>query len=420
MRVRQVVMWAAAVMLLVGCLGDPDGVVFGGGDLDVGGDVASDIGSGDGGDNDGGEPDGGEPDAGERDAGESDGGEPDVCVPGEAGCGPEHCGNGQLDGDESDVDCGGSCPGCGAGELCASVDDCSADEVVELLRCERAGVEVCAPRGVGVYRVGELACEREDDGGGRCVVRYSENEERRVEDDAACEIDTEGVSCGQAREELGACLPGTGQACSERGTRTVTRYEPTCSAGSCQEVASTSQEDCTRTSAPEPGDVCGAGPWSAWSDCVPESGRDSCAAGGVQQRTRTVARCTTAGTCAPVSSEVDRETRACQRSPNPQLCSSTGANNSSFVCHQGQCCMPNCSDARRSCRQRVSDGCGGQCPRLTCDDASEGCGVDGQCRSLCSALTNNRTCQADTECEQMCACPLGAAPRCGALGCTCL
>lgn len=411
MRVRQVVMWAAAVMLLAGCLGDPEGVVFRGGDLDVGGDVASDSGSGDGGDNDGGEPDGGEP----------DGGEPDVCVPGEAGCGPEHCGNGQLDGDESDVDCGGSCPGCGAGELCASVDDCATGEVLELRECERVDVEVCAPRGVGVYQVGELACERGDGQGAHCVVRYSENEERRVEDDAACEIDTDEVVCGDERVEIGACLPGEGQACSTEGVRMVTTYQGQCAGGSCQEVVRASREErCTLESPLEPGDVCGFGAWSQWSDCEPEAGRDSCAAGGGQQRTRTVAHCTSDGACVSLSSEVDRETRACQRSPDPQFCSSTGADNSSFVCYRGQCCMPDCSEARLSCRAQVEDGCGGRCPRLTCSGVGQGCAIDGQCRPFCGAATGSRTCESDAQCGQMCACPLGAAPRCEGQGCTCL
>ena len=34
------------------------------------------------------------------------------------------CVNGVKDGDESDVDCGGGCPGCGTGQLCSLDEDC--------------------------------------------------------------------------------------------------------------------------------------------------------------------------------------------------------------------------------------------------------------------------------------------------------
>jgi hypothetical protein len=39
----------------------------------------------------------------------------------------EHCFDGILSGDESDVDCGGSCPGCEIGDSCEDYDDCSSN-----------------------------------------------------------------------------------------------------------------------------------------------------------------------------------------------------------------------------------------------------------------------------------------------------
>jgi RHS repeat-associated protein len=44
-----------------------------------------------------------------------------VCV----GCIPPHCGNGVRDGNETGVDCGGSCPACPGGGVCASDADCA-------------------------------------------------------------------------------------------------------------------------------------------------------------------------------------------------------------------------------------------------------------------------------------------------------
>ncbi|RVU46701.1 hypothetical protein EA187_06070 [Lujinxingia sediminis] len=412
-RDRLIVTGAMAVMLLTGCLEDPDAVVFGPGNLDVGADVAVDSGLEEVGEGDGGEADGGDTDV------EPDADDPDSCVPGDEGCVLEHCDNGQHDGDESDVDCGGSCQGCEAGELCARVDDCLGGEVVEFLRCERADVDVCAPRGVGIYQVGELTCARDDGGQGRCVARFSENEVRR-EDDAACESDTEGVSCGQERVELGTCLLQAGQVCGTQGIRSVTTYQPQCSEGACQEVASTSQEECVVDSAPRPGEVCERAQWSAWGPCEPVSGHDSCAMEGTQVRTRTVARCTSGGACEPVSSEREQERRTCQRTPDPQSCTSAGTDDATYTCYQGQCCSPNCSDAQRSCRADVADGCGGVCPRLVCEGLRPACAMDGQCRPLCVTGTADRTCNINEDCGSMCACPLGAPPQCTQWGCACV
>lgn len=35
-----------------------------------------------------------------------------------------HCTNGYIDGDETDIDCGGSCKSCGYGKKCSVADDC--------------------------------------------------------------------------------------------------------------------------------------------------------------------------------------------------------------------------------------------------------------------------------------------------------
>ena len=37
---------------------------------------------------------------------------------------PSTCGDGVLNGDETDVDCGGSCAGCGEGKICEEPADC--------------------------------------------------------------------------------------------------------------------------------------------------------------------------------------------------------------------------------------------------------------------------------------------------------
>jgi hypothetical protein len=47
----------------------------------------------------------------------------DGAAPGDGAEG-DHCTNGVRDGDESDVDCGGSCPRCAAGKSCVANTDC--------------------------------------------------------------------------------------------------------------------------------------------------------------------------------------------------------------------------------------------------------------------------------------------------------
>src|SRR5690606_37868743 len=47
--------------------------------------------------------------------------------PEDPACQPGHCTNGVRDGNETAVDCGGSCPPCGTGDECSSDLDCAAD-----------------------------------------------------------------------------------------------------------------------------------------------------------------------------------------------------------------------------------------------------------------------------------------------------
>jgi len=71
------------------------------------------------------------------------------------------CANGALDGDETSVDCGGSCPPCGVGESCATNADCAMGECVTevcLLACHPiqqncADGEGCYPVDIGFFCV---------------------------------------------------------------------------------------------------------------------------------------------------------------------------------------------------------------------------------------------------------------------------
>ncbi|KIG16835.1 Chitinase [Enhygromyxa salina] len=101
-----------------------------------------------------GDPGDGDPGDGDGDPGDGDPGDGD---PGDGDGDPDGCANGMLDGDETDVDCGGSCDACEPGGACLDADDC--DSFV----CD---ADVCAaPSCVDEVENGD---ELEADCGGSC------------------------------------------------------------------------------------------------------------------------------------------------------------------------------------------------------------------------------------------------------------
>ncbi len=58
-------------------------------------------------------------------------------------CVPPQCANGSIDGDESDIDCGGSCPACADGFMCNDGSDCQSASCADGLCCDGACDGVC-------------------------------------------------------------------------------------------------------------------------------------------------------------------------------------------------------------------------------------------------------------------------------------
>ncbi|MFW6369383.1 MAG: hypothetical protein ACOC0J_02250, partial [Myxococcota bacterium] len=57
----------------------------------------------------------------------------------------DHCENGVKDGDETDIDCGGSCPGCPMGYGCEEHDDCASEGII-FINCNEnicGGIATC-------------------------------------------------------------------------------------------------------------------------------------------------------------------------------------------------------------------------------------------------------------------------------------
>ncbi|MBL9016096.1 MAG: hypothetical protein JNL83_18055 [Myxococcales bacterium] len=96
----------------------------------------------------------------------------------------DHCGDRVLDGDETDVDCGGSCAACPGGDRCAVADDC------QTAACSAGGTCAAATCSDGV----QDGYEADVDCGGGCDLCTAGK---------ACDF---AIDCASNRCEMGRCL----------------------------------------------------------------------------------------------------------------------------------------------------------------------------------------------------------------------
>ena len=127
---------------------------------------------------------------------------------------PVSCTDGMQGGDETDVDCGGSCNPCGDGQGCASGDDCSSG-VCTNQECQPAAC------GDGVVQEGEECDEGEPSAScsDQCVVPACGNgvidDDEQCDDageSASCNADCSPASCGD-----GVVNAAAGEECDEGG-----------------------------------------------------------------------------------------------------------------------------------------------------------------------------------------------------------
>ena len=117
------------------------------------------------------------------------------CVP--PRCLPTSCGDGVWNGDESDVDCGGSCAGCDIGETCDTSSDCLStvcDEVCRITTCGD-GVKDASETDVDC---GGPDCRSCDDGQacGQDADCQSEHCAGGICQPANCDVNCESPPCG--------------------------------------------------------------------------------------------------------------------------------------------------------------------------------------------------------------------------------
>jgi plastocyanin len=235
-------------------------------------------------------------------------------------CTPANCINGELDGDETDIDCGGSCGPCGGGMMCHRPTDCQSGVCID---------------GHCKYPT--------------CIDGVTNGDETDVD----CGGDTcPGCADGDDCLEPGDCDSGV------------------CDGGLCQmPVCNDGVENGTET------DVdCGGG-------CSGCPNGDACLVGGDCQSGICALNKCVPGSCndmmlSPGESDVDCGGTQCARCPDGDACT-TGTDCVNGICTMNVCASPGCGDNVQNGDETGVD-CGGSCSPCP---VGEGCMLDGDCNT---------------------------------------
>jgi plastocyanin len=232
-------------------------------------------------------------------------------------CGAATCGNGVIDGDESDIDCGGSCPSCQGGMACNGPGDCTSGVCIDMI-CKYPN---CFD---GVHN----GDETDVDCGGPCSP---------CPDGAGCNL---GDDCESGVCEGGQCL---GASCSD-GIVNGTETDVDCG-GACP--------DCADGLACQMGSDCQSG-HCAVQLCVPASCANSMLNAG--------------------ETDVDCGGPLCAPCVEGKICN-TGSDCISGNCNANVCAEGTCNDGLMNGMETGID-CGGPCAPCGVGD---GCQIDGDC-----------------------------------------
>ncbi|MBL8915245.1 MAG: hypothetical protein JNM17_31365 [Archangium sp.] len=173
-------------------------------------------------------------------------------------------------------------------------------------------------------------------------------------DTAGCTRTTENTSCGTPTYGMyGACsYAGT---CSETGSRTRTRTDPVCQSGNCGSTTAMESDTtgCTRTTT---GQSCGTTMTGAYGSCMYAN---SCSNTG--SRTRNITSYTCGSSACNTTTTVDTDTAGCIRSQDGSSCGTT-AYGAWSACSYANACSNTGSRTRTLTTYTCA---GGGCPSTT-------------------------------------------------------
>lgn len=239
-----------------------------------------------------------------------------ICSGGICTANPGHCSNSLKDLDETDVDCGGPCPGCAPGKLCGKPTDCSSGE------CH---LGVCSDPAHCTNSVKDVD-EGDIDCGGQTCSKCE------VGDTCSFDLDCASYTCSR-----GLCV------------------EPSCTDG--------------HPNQDETGIDCGGSVCPKCQLQEPCVSATDCASNFCSMNDRCeLARCYNGATDGD-ESDVDCGGNDCQRCVIGATCNAP-SDCSSFVCNGGSCAAPACYDPVQMC--------GGECGP---------CGPGGQCQAPHECMT---------------------------------
>ncbi|MFO0590653.1 MAG: hypothetical protein U0441_24130 [Polyangiaceae bacterium] len=306
----------------------------------------------------------------------------DQCATGVCGvdgaCLPASCNDGVKNGDETAVDCGGSCNGCDTGQPCGVAGDCY-NGVCDMSAC---AAPTCAD-GVengGVYLAGDG--ETDVDCGGPCGATCGPMK--------ACKVDGDCVG-GQCSGSM--CVPN----CND-GVKNNAESDVDCG-GSCGST-------CT------PGQTCGVATDCASGFCADGVCCDTACTGECQACTAALKGAGVDGECGSIPAGTDPENE-CDPEPGQQCGNTDGLCSGGLGCNKvaaGTACGD--SPACAAGVQTNQDTCSGT---GACTDAGTvACGL-----YACGGVTCNSMCSSDVDCASNAYCSMGSCVAKQPLGSAC-
>lgn len=335
----------------------------------------------------------------------------ELCTEGECTAPPAHCDNDEQDGDETDVNCGGSCAPCEVDESCESGDDCSTGFCSAGSQCAQPscedgalnGAETGEDCGGEICRALNLLCDNDEacaeDGdcktgfchGGTCRSPSCDDE---VLNQGETAVDCGGPVCRLNTSPLGTC--SNGKACDvHEDCTSLYCGNGVCAKPTCEDGAKNQDEtgqDCGGpTCRLEPNGRC---PDAAGCLVHEDCGSGFCSPGKL---------CSPAG-CGnsnkdPNETDVDCGGDGCRATKPCALGLSCviHADCASGSCKSGKCVAATCSDGIKNQGETAVD-CGGPtcsaagktCPNATACEVNADC-TDGFCSNkLCSGACKGK------------------------------